>query len=96
MIFARARALFSTEKWHHTTILAIKRKGKTVIVGDGQVSYGSTIVKNNAIKVRPLADGTFCGFAGSVADAFALMEGLEAVMAKYPKQTLKSCISYAK
>lgn len=73
MIFARAKAFFSSEKWHHTTILAIKRNGKTVIIGDGQVSYGPTIVKTNAVKVRPLADGTFCGFAGSVADAFALM-----------------------
>lgn len=76
MLFSRARAFFSAEKWHHTTILALKRNGKTVIIGDGQVSYGSTIVKDNAVKIRPLADGIFCGFAGSVADAFALMEGL--------------------
>ena len=88
---------FTTDnKWHHTTILALKRNGKTVLIGDGQVSYGPTIVKTNAKKIRPLTGGTYCGFAGSVADAFALMEGLEQVMAKYPKQTLKSCINYAK
>jgi ATP-dependent HslUV protease subunit HslV len=68
--------MFSTEQWHHTTILALKREGQTVIIGDGQVSYGSTIVKTNAKKIRPLSGGIFCGFAGSVADAFALMEGL--------------------
>ena len=68
--------MFSTEQWHHTTILALRREQQTVIIGDGQVSYGSTIVKTNAKKVRPLSGGIFCGFAGSVADAFALMEGL--------------------
>lgn len=94
--FAQLRMAFSSDKWHHTTILALKRNGKTVVIGDGQVSYGPTIVKTNAKKIRPLAGGTFCGFAGSVADAFALMEGLQQVMSKYPKQTLKSCINYAK
>ncbi len=74
--FAQLRMAFSSDKWHHTTILALKRNGKTVVIGDGQVSYGPTIVKTNAKKIRPLAGGTFCGFAGSVADAFALMEGL--------------------
>jgi ATP-dependent HslUV protease subunit HslV len=87
---------FSTEKWHHTTVLALKREGQTVIIGDGQVSFGGTKVKTDARKVRKLSDGVFCGFAGSVADAFYLLEGLEQVMNKYPKQTLKSCLTYAK
>ena len=87
---------FSTNQWHHTTILALKRKGETVIVGDGQVSYGSIRVKTDGKKIRKLADDIYCGFAGSLADAFTLMEGLETAMNKYPKQTLKSCIHYAK
>jgi ATP-dependent HslUV protease, peptidase subunit HslV len=95
-MLTRAGMAFSTMQWHHTTILAIKRNQQTVIIGDGQVSLGPTIIKTNAKKIRPLAGGPFCGFAGSVADAFALMEGLEQVMSRYPKQTLKSCISYAK
>lgn len=90
------RKMFCTSKWHHTTILALKKAGETVIIGDGQVSYGPTIVKTTAKKIRPLSGGIFCGFAGSVADAFTLMEGLEQIMQKYPSQTLKSCISYGK
>ena len=72
------RRLFSNEKdqWHHTTILALKRNNETVIIGDGQVSYGSTRVKTDAKKIRKLDEGIFCGFAGSAADSFALMEGL--------------------
>ena len=91
------RRLFTTAppQWHHTTILEVKRQGATVIIGDGQVSLGSTRVKTNANKIRKI-DEVYCGFAGSVADAFYLLEGLEQVMAKYPKQTLKSCIKYAK
>jgi ATP-dependent HslUV protease, peptidase subunit HslV len=90
------RRAFTTEKWHHTTILALKRNGETVIIGDGQVSLGSTKVKIDARKIRKMADEVYCGFAGSLADAFYLIEGLEQVMSKYPKQTLKSCITYAK
>ena len=82
--------------WHHTTILALKRNNETVIIGDGQVSYGNIRVKTNGKKIRPLGNNIFCGFAGSLADAFTLMEGLEGVMNKYPSQTLKSCINYAK
>ena len=95
-MIARLLRGFSTEKWHHTTILALKRAGETVIIGDGQVSLGSTRVKTDARKIRKMSDGVYCGFAGSLADAFYLIEGLEQVMSKYPKQTLKSCISYAK
>lgn len=76
MFNCAVRRFFSSDQWHHTTILAIKRNGTTVIIGDGQVSHGSTRVKTNAKKIRKLEDGIFCGFAGSLADAFALMEGL--------------------
>ena len=54
MIQNYVRRLFSTEKWHHTTILALKRNGVTAIIGDGQVSYGSTRFKTNAKKIRKL------------------------------------------
>lgn len=89
-------AFCSAPKWHHTTILALKKNGETVIIGDGQVSYGNTRVKVDGKKIRKLSDNIYCGFAGSLADAFTLMEGLETVMNKYPNQTLKSCITYAK
>ena len=60
-------------KWHHTTILAIKRNNQTVIIGDGQVTYGNIRVKTNGKKIRKLHEGIYCGFAGSLADAFSLM-----------------------
>lgn len=60
------------------------------------MSHGNTRVKVDGRKIRKLSDNIYCGFAGSLADAFTLMEGLETVMNKYPKQTLKSCITYAK
>lgn len=63
-------------QWHHTTILALKRNGETVIIGDGQVSHGNTRVKTDGKKIRKLTDNIYCGFAGSLADAFTLMEGL--------------------
>jgi ATP-dependent HslUV protease subunit HslV len=96
LLFNNVKRLFSDQKWHHTTILALKRGNDTVIIGDGQVTYGSIRVKTDGRKIRKLGDGIYCGFAGSLADAFALMEGLEQVMSKNPNQTLKSCINYAK
>ena len=60
--------------WHGTTILAVRKGGKTVVAGDGQVSMGPTIVKGTAKKVRKLAGGkVIAGFAGSTADAFTLI-----------------------
>ena len=65
--------------WHGTTILAVRKGGSTVLAGDGQVSMGQTIVKSAAKKVRRLADGrVLAGFAGATADAFTLIERLEA------------------
>ncbi|EAS04180.1 ATP-dependent protease HslVU, peptidase subunit (macronuclear) [Tetrahymena thermophila SB210] len=84
----------SDQKWRQTTILAVKKNNEICIVGDGQVSLGSTVVKTDGRKVRKLANGSICGFAGSLADAFTLMEGLENIMTKQP--TLKACITYAK
>ena len=67
--------------WHGTTILAVRKDGRTVIAGDGQVSMGPTIVKGAARKVRTLAGGkVLAGFAGATADAFTLIERLEAML----------------
>jgi hypothetical protein len=60
--------------WHGTTILAVRRGGKVVVAGDGQVSLGNTVIKGSARKVRRLSPGghdVVCGFAGSTADAFS-------------------------
>ena len=65
-------------QWHGTTIIGVRRDGKTVIAGDGQVSMGNTVMKPNARKVRRIGDGSvIAGFAGATADAFTLFERLE-------------------
>jgi len=83
--------------WHGTTILAVRKDGKTVIAGDGQVSMGQTVVKGNARKVRALAGGkVLAGFAGATADAFTLIERLEAKLEQYPDQLARACVDLAK
>jgi ATP-dependent HslUV protease subunit HslV len=83
--------------WHATTIILVKKDGRTVIGGDGQVSIGQTIVKGNAKKVRRLAKGEVIGgFAGATADAFTLFERLEAKLEQYPGQLLRACVELAK
>ncbi|MDB5431969.1 MAG: HslU--HslV peptidase proteolytic subunit [Caulobacter sp.] len=83
--------------WHGTTILAVRKNGKTVIAGDGQVSMGQTVVKGNARKVRTLAEGrVLAGFAGATADAFTLIERLETKLEQYPEQLARACVDLAK
>ncbi len=83
--------------WHGTTILAVRKNGQTVVAGDGQVSMGQTIVKGTAKKVRKLAGGrVIAGFAGSTADAFTLIERLEAKLEQYPDQLARACVDLAK
>lgn len=83
--------------WHGTTILAVRRDGRTVIAGDGQVSMGPTVVKGAARKVRRLAGGkVIAGFAGATADAFTLIERLEAKLERYPDQLARACVDLAK
>jgi ATP-dependent HslUV protease subunit HslV len=83
--------------WHGTTILAVRKGGQTVIAGDGQVSMGATVVKGNARKVRRLADGkVIAGFAGATADAFTLLDRLEAKLDQYPGQLARACVELAK
>lgn len=82
---------------HGTTILSIRKGGKVVIAGDGQVSLGNTVFKSNAKKVRTLSDGNvIVGFAGATADAFTLLERLEAKLEQYPKQLTRACVELAK
>ena len=79
--------------WHATTILMVRKGGKVVIGGDGQVSIGQTVVKGNARKVRRLAKGeVIAGFAGATADAFTLFERLEAKLEQYPGQLARACV----
>jgi ATP-dependent HslUV protease, peptidase subunit HslV len=83
--------------WHATTIVMVKKGGRTVIGGDGQVSVGQTIVKANAKKVRRLAKGEVIGgFAGATADAFTLFERLEMKLEQYPGQLMRACVELAK
>jgi ATP-dependent HslUV protease, peptidase subunit HslV len=82
---------------HATTILMVRKGGRVVIGGDGQVSLGQTIVKGNARKVRRLAKGgVIGGFAGSTADAFTLFERLEAKLEQYPGQLTRACVELTK
>ena len=83
--------------WHGTTILTVRKNGKVVIAGDGQVSVGPTVIKHNAKKVRPLGtSGVIAGFAGATADAFTLFERLEAKLDQYPGQLTRACVELAK
>ena len=84
--------------WHGTTILSVRRGGKVVVVGDGQVSMGQTVMKPNARKVRRLgADGAVVGgFAGATADAFTLFERLEAKLERHHGQLMRAAVELAK
>jgi len=83
--------------WHATTIVTVRKGGKVVIAGDGQVSMGDTVIKSSARKVRRLAGGSvISGFAGATADAFTLFERLEAKLEQYPGQLARACVELAK
>ena len=86
---------------HGTTVLSVRRDGKVVVAADGQVTFGQTILKPNAKKVRRLGGGAagagvIAGFAGATADAFALFERLEAKLEKHPGQLTRACVELAK
>jgi ATP-dependent HslUV protease subunit HslV len=84
-------------KIYGTTILSVRKNGKVAIAGDGQVSFGSTILKSTAKKVRKLGDGSIIGgFAGATADAFTLFERLESKLEQYPNQLTRACVELAK
>lgn len=83
--------------WHGTTVLAVRKNGKLVMLSDGQVSMGQTIMKGNARKVRRIAGGQIlAGFAGATADAFTLFERLEAKLERFPDQLQRAAVELAK
>lgn len=80
-----------------TTIISVRKNGKVVVAGDGQVSLGNTVMKNSAKKVRKLSGGKIlAGFAGATADAFTLFERLEQKLEKHPEQLMRACVELAK
>jgi len=82
---------------HGTTILSVRRNGEVAIGGDGQVSLGQTVVKGDAKKIRRLAGGkVIAGFAGGTADAFTLLERLEAKLEQHPAQLTRAAVELAK
>ena len=82
---------------HGTTIVPVRKGGKVVIAGDGQVSLGQTVMKGNARKVRRIGKGNvIAGFAGATADAFTLLERLEKKLEQYPDQLMRASVELAK
>jgi ATP-dependent HslUV protease, peptidase subunit HslV len=82
---------------HGTTILAVRRNGRTAIAGDGQVTVGTTVMKHNAKKVRKLYnDKVLAGFAGATADAFTLFEKFEAKLEQYHGNLTRAAVELAK
>ena len=85
--------------WHGTTIVGVRKGSQVVVAGDGQVSLGPTVIKGSARKVRRLSPGgndVVVGFAGSTADAFTLLERLEAKLEATPGQLQRACVELAK
>lgn len=83
---------------HATTIVTVRKNGKVVIAGDGQVSLGQTVIKGNARKVRRIGknNDVITGFAGATADAFTLLDRLEKKLEQYPGQLMRACVELAK
>ena len=89
------------EKWRSTTILSVRKGGRVVVAGDGQVTAGATVMKSNARKVRRIGKGpnggdVLVGFAGATADAFTLFERFEAKLDKHQGNLLRSAVELAK
>lgn len=85
------------ERFRSTTIIAVKRDGRTAMAGDGQVSLGQTVLKGTARKVRRIADGkVVVGFAGATADAFALLDRFEAKLADHRHDLRRAAVELAK
>ena len=93
-----ARASHGLIQWHGTTIIGVKKNGRTVIAGDGQVSMGNTVMKPNARKVRRIGEGgsVIGGFAGATADAFTLFERLERKLEQHRGQLMRAAVELAK
>jgi len=92
-------ARLMSSSMHGTTILSIRKGKKVVIIGDGQISLGNTVIKGNAIKVRRLGDSkhpVLAGYAGATADAMSLIDRLEKKIEQYPGQLTRACVELAK
>jgi len=86
-----------TEKVRSTTILGIVHDGMAALGGDGQVTFGQTVMKHNAMKIRKIAGGkVLCGFAGATADAFTLMERFEDKLEQYRGNVNRAAVELAK
>jgi ATP-dependent HslUV protease subunit HslV len=84
-------------KIRSTTVLAVRRNGKVAMAGDGQVTMGETVMKNNARKVRRLSEGkVLCGFAGATADAFTLFDRFEEKLKEYSGDLRRAAVELAK
>ena len=93
----RHQGYSTLEQYRGTTILSVRRNGKVVIGGDGQVSLGNTVIKGNARKVRRLYNqNVIAGFAGGTADAFTLFERFEEQLEKHQGQLVRSAVELAK
>ena len=83
--------------WYGTTILSVRKNGEVVVAGDGQVTFGNTVIKGRANKLRRLSSGSvIAGFAGATADAFTLFERLESKLEQHPQQLTRACVELAK
>ncbi len=83
--------------FHGTTILCVRKDGKVVMAGDGQVTFNNTVLKAGAVKVRRLGDGqVIAGFAGATADAFTLFERFEGKLKEYQRNLARACVELAK
>jgi len=93
----RGGRMNESARLHGTTILAVRRNGKTAIAGDGQVTIGSTVMKHNAKKVRKMYDDKIlAGFAGATADAFTLFEKFESKLEQYHGNLTRAAVELAK
>jgi len=85
------------DRWHHTTVVAVRRGGTVAVGSDGQVTLGSTVMKHGAAKVRPLAGGkVLAGFAGSVADALALFTRFESKLEEHGHNLERAAVELAR
>ena len=85
------------KKFRSTTIIVVRKDGKVAMAGDGQVTFGETVMKNNARKVRRLLDGkVLCGFAGATADVFTLFDRFETKLKEYSGDLARAAVELAK
>ena len=87
---------FGKRSFKGTTVLSVRKDKKLAMIGDGQVCFGHTKFKTNAVKIHKISPNILCGYAGNTADCFALLELLEKEYEKYPRETVRVCMSLAR